>query len=151
MGHSIDISQLKNSGNSTMPEKEPNSNNTGKNIDGKKLQDFGNGLKEFDPAANGFEHVKIERLPNDKDRALAAFDKKITLEQISMVEKFQKKILEKNLIRNLLLILFKMVEVRSLKIIQMEDLILKQLLLFRIKRLLMMKLIMNIYQKNKKN
>ena len=77
MGHSIDISQLKNSGNSTMPEKELNPNNTGKNIDGKELQDFGNGLKEFDPAANGFEHVKIERLPNDKDRALAAFDKQM--------------------------------------------------------------------------
>lgn len=77
MGHSIDISQLKNSGNSTTPEKQPNQNNTGKNIDGKTLQDFGNGLKEFDPVANGFEYEKIERLPNDKDRALAAFDKQM--------------------------------------------------------------------------
>ena len=77
MGHSIDISQLKNPSNLTTQEKEPNKNNTGKNIDGKELQDFGNGLKEFDPTANGFEPVKIERLPNDKDRALAAFDKQM--------------------------------------------------------------------------
>lgn len=79
MGHSIDISQLKNNGNSTIAEEKPkNPNDTAsKNIDGQAVRDFGGGLKEFDPKANGFEPVKIERKPNDKDRALQAFDKQM--------------------------------------------------------------------------
>lgn len=87
MGHAIDISQLKSGGSSTTKPKEPNPNNSGKNIDGQKLREFEGGLKEFDPAANGFEPVKIERKPNDKDRALQAFDKQMA-ERREEVEKY---------------------------------------------------------------
>ena len=87
MGHAIDISQLKSGGSSTTKPKEPNPNNSGKNIDGQKLREFEGGLKEFDPAANGFESVKIERKPNDKDRALQAFDKQMA-ERREEVEKY---------------------------------------------------------------
>ena len=78
MGHSIDLSQLKSGSSSVNEDKPKNPNDTAsKNIDGLKARDFGNGLKEFDPAANGFEPVKIERKPNDKDRALQAFDEQM--------------------------------------------------------------------------
>lgn len=87
MGHAIDISQLKSGGSSTTKPKEPNPNNSGKNIDGQKLREFEGGLKEFDPAANGFEPVKIERKPNDKDRALQAFDKQMA-ERREEVERY---------------------------------------------------------------
>lgn len=72
MGHSIDISQLKNNGKPSTSAQP-----SGKNIDGTAIRDFGNGLKEMDPSANGFEYVKIERKPNDKDRALQAFDEQM--------------------------------------------------------------------------
>lgn len=87
MGHAIDISQLKSGGSSTTKPKEPNQNDSGKNIDGQALREFDGGLKEFDPAANGFEPVKIERKPNDKDRALQAFDKQMA-ERREEVEKY---------------------------------------------------------------
>lgn len=78
MGHSIDLSQLKSGFSSVNEDKPKNPNDTAsKNIDGLKARDFGNGLKEFDPTANGFEPVKIERKPNDKDRALQAFDEQM--------------------------------------------------------------------------
>lgn len=87
MGHAIDISQLKSGGSSTTKPKEQNQNDSGKNIDGQALRKFDGGLKEFDPAANGFQPVKIERKPNDKDRALQAFDKQMA-ERREEVEKY---------------------------------------------------------------
>lgn len=87
MGHAIDISQLKSGGSSTAKPKEPNQNDSGKNIDGQALRKFDGGLQEFDPAANGFAPVKIERKPNDKDRALQAFDKQMA-ERREEVEKY---------------------------------------------------------------
>lgn len=65
--NTIDISQLK-SGNVDTPAK---------NIDGKEQRDFGNGMKEFDPAANGFKKEEKQLKPNDKDRALMAFDEQM--------------------------------------------------------------------------
>lgn len=58
--NTIDISTLKSGATSSNNEKEP--------------RDFGNGLKEFDPIANGFQEEKKELIPSDKDRALAQFD-----------------------------------------------------------------------------
>lgn len=87
MGHAIDISQLKSGGSSTTKPKEQNQNDSGKNIDGQALRKFNGGLNEFDPAANGFQPVKIERKPNDKDRALQAFDKQMA-ERREEVEKY---------------------------------------------------------------
>lgn len=87
MGHAIDISQLKSGGSSTAKPKEQNQNDSGKNIDGQALRKFDGGLNEFDPAANGFQPVKIERKPNDKDRALQAFDKQMA-ERREEVEKY---------------------------------------------------------------
>ena len=83
MGHIIDISQLKSGGKST----KQNESGTAKNIDGQEIRDFGNGLKEFDPTANGFEAVKIERKSNDKDRALQAFDEQMKA-RVEEVEKY---------------------------------------------------------------
>jgi hypothetical protein len=65
--NTIDISQLK-SGNVDAPAK---------NIDGHEQRDFGNGMKEFDPAANGFKKEEKQLKPNDKDRALMEFDKQM--------------------------------------------------------------------------
>lgn len=65
--NTIDISQLK-SGNVDAPAK---------NIDGHEQRDFGNGIKEFDPAANGFKKEEKQLKPNDKDRALMEFDKQM--------------------------------------------------------------------------
>ena len=65
--NTIDISQLK-SGNVDAPAK---------NIDGHEQRDFGNGMKEFDPAANGFKKEEKHLKPNDKDRALMEFDKQM--------------------------------------------------------------------------
>ena len=107
MGHSIDISQLKNGGSSTTGEKPKNSNDTGKNIDGQQLRDFGGGLKEFDPKANGFEAVKIERKPDDKTRALQAFDKQMeqrkqeVLEYNELLDQYGGQISEEDLRREL--------------------------------------------------
>lgn len=65
--NTIDISQLK-SGNVDAPAK---------NIDGHEQRDFGNGMKEFDPAANGFKKEEKQLKPNDKDRALMEFDEQM--------------------------------------------------------------------------
>ena len=107
MGHSIDISQLKSGGSSTTGEKPKNFNDTGKNIDGQQLRDFGGGLKEFDPKANGFEAVKIERKPDDKTRALQAFDKQMeqrkqeVLEYNELLDQYGGQISEEDLRREL--------------------------------------------------
>lgn len=69
MGNTIDISQLKSGATPLTPDK-----NEGKNIDGQDLRDFGGGLKEFDPTANGFEPEKVEFSKSDKDKALEACD-----------------------------------------------------------------------------
>lgn len=107
MGHSIDISQLKSGGSSTTGEKPKNPNDAGKNIDGQQLRDFGGGLKEFDPKANGFEAVKIERKPDDKTRALQAFDKQMeqrkqeVLEYNELLDQYGGQISEEDLRREL--------------------------------------------------
>lgn len=48
--------------------------NLNKNIDGKNVRDFGNGLKEFDPAANGFKPEEIDRGEGDDEKALRELD-----------------------------------------------------------------------------
>lgn len=107
MGHAIDISQLKSGGSSTTGEKPKNPNDIGKNIDGQQLRDFGVGLKEFDPKANGFEAVKIERKPDDKTRALQAFDKQMeqrkqeVLEYNELLDQYGGQISEEDLRREL--------------------------------------------------
>lgn len=75
--NTIDISQLK-SGNVDAPAK---------NIDGHEQRDFGNGMKEFDPAANGFKKEEKQLKPNDKDRALMEFDEQMKSRR-EEVEKF---------------------------------------------------------------
>ena len=62
----MDIQELKNGIKDQKPAE-------GKNISGNELRDFGDGLKEFDPAANGFEPEKVEMKESDKDRALNGF------------------------------------------------------------------------------
>lgn len=52
------------------------SSSRGKNIDGKELRDFGNGLMEFDPIANGFKDEEENR-QSDRDIALDEFDKQM--------------------------------------------------------------------------
>lgn len=64
------------------PKQEP-----GKNIDGEELRDFGNGLKEFDPVANGFEKEEKELKPDDVTFALQEFDKQ-NAARIEEVEKY---------------------------------------------------------------
>lgn len=67
---SISIDQLKSG---TLPV-DSNGPKLGENIDGNKLRDFGNGLTEFDPTANGFmPEVKPPSL-SDKDKALSKVD-----------------------------------------------------------------------------
>lgn len=75
----IDISQLKSGAEKQTPAP--------KNIDGKEIRDFGNGLKEFDPAANGFKPEEKELIPTDKDRALDEFDKMMD-SRIAEVQKY---------------------------------------------------------------
>lgn len=62
MANAIDIAALKSS------------NNDSTNIDGKATRDFGNGLKEFDPSANGFEPEPEPERKSDVDRALEQLD-----------------------------------------------------------------------------
>lgn len=62
MANAIDIAALKSN------------NTTGTNIDGADTRDFGNGLKEFDPAANGFEPEPEPERKSDIDRALEKLD-----------------------------------------------------------------------------
>lgn len=52
------------------------SSSRGKNIDGKELRDFGNGLMEFDPIANGFKDEEENR-QSDREIALDEFDKQM--------------------------------------------------------------------------
>lgn len=59
----------------------------GKNIDGEDLRDFGNGLKEFDPVANGFEKEEKELKPDDVTSALQEFDRQ-NAARIEEVEKY---------------------------------------------------------------
>lgn len=60
----MNIDELK-SGN-----RKPQEDKTGKNIDGNNVRDFGNGLKEFDPAANGFKEEEKVLKPDDATSAL---------------------------------------------------------------------------------
>lgn len=107
MGRAIDITQLKSEKSSTTGEKPKNPNDTAKNIDGMQLRDFGGGLKEFDPKANGFEHTKIERKPDDKTRALQAFDEQMekrkqeVLEYNELLDQYGGQISEEDLRREL--------------------------------------------------
>lgn len=70
----INIDALKNGAdNGQGPDRivDPNLN---KNIDGKEIRDFGNGLKEFDPTANGFKAEEVDRGEGDDDKALRELD-----------------------------------------------------------------------------
>lgn len=73
MSSPINIDALKNNTSDQGPDKiiDPNLN---KNIDGKEVRDFGNGLKEFDPAANGFKAEEIDRGEADDEKALKMLD-----------------------------------------------------------------------------
>ena len=64
MANTINLSSLKSS-------------NKGKNIEGKELRDFGNGKKEFDPAANGIFAAPEQERKSDKDIALEALDNQL--------------------------------------------------------------------------
>lgn len=70
---SIDISALK-TGN-------PESNTPAKNIDGNEARDFGNGMKEFDPTANGFVKKKEPEHKSDSTKALETFDEQLKKRQ----------------------------------------------------------------------
>lgn len=84
----IDINQLKAGGTSGLDASTDNivDPNLGKNIDGKELQDFGNGLKEFDPAANGFKPEEIDRGEADDQKALRLFDEQLEQRQKEVEE-----------------------------------------------------------------
>lgn len=64
MANTINLSSLKSS-------------NKGKNIEGKELRDFGNGKKEFDPAANGIFAAPEQERKSDRDIALEALDNQL--------------------------------------------------------------------------
>ena len=70
----IDIDALKSGANNTPGPDQIVDPNLEKNIDGKEVRDFGNGLKEFDPAANGFKPEEIDRGMGDDEKALAQLD-----------------------------------------------------------------------------
>lgn len=53
------------------------SNRKRRNIDGGELRDFGNGLMEFDPEANGFFPEEENNRQSDKEAALELFDKQL--------------------------------------------------------------------------
>ena len=69
----MDISELKTGGKKKSPE-ETSAASEGKNIDGDNLRDFGNGLKEFDPLANGFTQEEEEKKKDDATAALEELD-----------------------------------------------------------------------------
>ena len=69
----MDISELK-TGVKTKSPGEVNASSEGKNIDGDNLRDFGNGLKEFDPLANGFTKEEEEKKKDDATAALEELD-----------------------------------------------------------------------------
>lgn len=69
---SIDISALK-TGNTEPTES--------KNIDGNELRDFGGGMKEFDPAANGFFKQEEPEHKSDSTKALECFDEQLKKRQ----------------------------------------------------------------------
>lgn len=84
----IDINQLKANGTSGLDASTDSivDPNLGKNIEGKELQDFGNGLKEFDPAANGFKPEEIDRGEADDQKALRMFDEQLEERQREVEE-----------------------------------------------------------------
>ena len=74
MSSPINIDALKNGADTVQgPDKivDPNLN---RNIDGKEVRDFGNGLKEFDPTANGFKPEEVDRGEGDDEKALRELD-----------------------------------------------------------------------------
>lgn len=66
MANTINLSSLKSS-------------NKGKNIEGKELRDFGNGKKEFDPAANGIFAAPEQERKSDRDIALETLDSQLAV------------------------------------------------------------------------
>ena len=68
----MDISELKTG--VKKPAEEVNPGSEGKNLEGNTIRDFGNGLKEFDPLANGFKEEKHELKPDDATSALQELD-----------------------------------------------------------------------------
>ena len=88
MGSPINIEELKNS----QTEKDTHVDtivdpNLGRNIDGKELRDFGNGMKEFDPAANGIMPEQVDVGKGDDVAALEKFDEQLD-EKIREVQEF---------------------------------------------------------------
>ena len=84
----MDIATLKNDGEPVLTNNGPaqftseDGNNmmaikreVGKNIDGKDLRDFGNGLKEFDPGEFGMADLVQAPGLSDEEQALLEFDK----------------------------------------------------------------------------
>lgn len=70
----INIDALKNGVDPSQGPDQIVDPNLNKNIDGKNVRDFGNGLKEFDPAANGFKPEEIDRGEGDDEKALRELD-----------------------------------------------------------------------------
>ena len=70
----MDISELKTG---IKKQEKSDDKNTGKNINGDALRDFGNGLKEFDPTANGFKEKPVTIKPSDATAALDEFEKQL--------------------------------------------------------------------------
>lgn len=85
MSNPIDIEALRSGGTqgidaSTDKIVDPNVN-TGKNLNGQEVRDFGNGLKEFDPTANGFSAEVVNKGKSDQDKALEMFDQQLEARQ----------------------------------------------------------------------
>jgi hypothetical protein len=77
MADTINIDTLKSNGYDSIKPQKEEPVESGKNLDGDELRDFGNGLKEFDPTANGFKPVQVERGISDEQKALNMLDKQL--------------------------------------------------------------------------
>ncbi len=81
----MNINDLINDGADNSTIVDPNLSGT--NIDGKELRDFGNGISEFDPRANGFEAKVEDKGESDIDKALQIFDESMD-KRVKEVEAF---------------------------------------------------------------
>lgn len=71
----INIDALKSGANTNQGPDQIVDPNLNKNIDGKDVRDFGNGMKEFDPAANGFKAEEVDHGVDPEQKALDELDK----------------------------------------------------------------------------
>ena len=84
MSNPIDINALKTGGTQGIDastDKIVDPNLAGKNVEGKDIRDFGNGMKEFDPTANGFQAETANKGKSDEQKALELFDQQIEARQ----------------------------------------------------------------------